>query len=631
MQSLALKDFYMDHFQLLDEDVASLILRYGFLNVEALHVATADEVENAAALALQMAEPEELLAIAVRQSMGRNRHLQVSITARPSQQTPHEPEDSDSAAYINWQERNRLLADSPAESNNEAEQSGDDCIICSAGYEPKLRLPCGCWFCARCLRSCIRAGMRQGGWPPRCCEPLDSNTIEWVRRPDLMRLYRQVKEEHDVPGSQRVYCARPGCAAFIPPTGPHASGDLMRCPACGEGTCRLCKMPLHPGRPCREEEEDEMLMDIMDRDNLASCPTCRRVVELRDGCNHIHCECGHDWCFLCGGAWTPHGCEQSCPPYGGQDVRVPMRQRQFRYRQGRHERDNTQRNPSQLEPPALQALLPQIQGILPAEQQQIFVAPHPGQIELVNQPMQNIIVQPIPQAALQPVPQIAQPQPQPRLELFDNDIAGNPANFDPNFGGMLPLIPWDELPREARNIAFEPQGMGVEMAGRPAARGRRYRIILFYPDGRTPELGDANWRRDSLANRRRVLDGVEDEGRAWPEYAIEREDPGCRHQLHQQWGFQLEEDPPCFYCRLSDGRQLWRCRNCGATACDAHRFMRFGLTWDQATRFVDRLRRRVTVENDFRYPQANSAGIERWDLFFRRQRPRRGFWARLLN
>lgn len=109
------------------------------------------------------------------------------------------------------------------------------------------------------------------------------------------------------------------------------------------------------------------------------------------------CECGHDWCFLCGGAWTPHGCEQSCPPYGGQDVRVPMRQRQFRYRQGRHERDNTQRNPSQLEPPALQALLPQIQGILPAEQQQIFVAPHPGQIELVNQPMQNIIVQPIPQ------------------------------------------------------------------------------------------------------------------------------------------------------------------------------------------------------------------------------------------
>lgn len=52
--------------------------------------------------------------------------------------------------------------------------------------------------------------------------------------------------------------------------------------------------------------------------------------------------------------------------------------------------------------------------------------------------------------------------------------------------------------------------------------------------------------------------------------------------------------------------------------------MRFGLTWDQATRFVDRLRRRVTVENDFRYPQADSAGIERWDLFFRRQRPRRG-------
>ncbi|KAJ3959774.1 hypothetical protein N0V92_003588 [Colletotrichum tropicale] len=61
----------MEQFQLLDEHVSNLILRFGFLDVEDLPFATSEEVENAAALALQMAAPEELIEIAQQQQQYR--------------------------------------------------------------------------------------------------------------------------------------------------------------------------------------------------------------------------------------------------------------------------------------------------------------------------------------------------------------------------------------------------------------------------------------------------------------------------------------------------------------------------------------------------------------------------------
>ncbi|KAK2003856.1 IBR domain-containing protein [Colletotrichum falcatum] len=278
----------MELFQRLDDDVANLIISHGFLNLDTLRFATDEEVQNAATLALQMSDPDMQLAIATQQSIAVDRQ---STNGDDNPDDIHEP---GLRRYIPWEERNRLLAESrpssgPSLEANEDEDRGPDCVVCTGGRQPKCRLPCGCWMCPRCLRACIRAGLRQGSWPPRCCAPLHQEQIEQADRdrPGLLSLYEQIRVENETGGDERVYCARPACAAFIPPRGPHVREDEMECPACGERACRRCKQAVHPGRPCREEDEDEMLMDAMDKYNLSPCPRCRRIIELTAGCHHM--------------------------------------------------------------------------------------------------------------------------------------------------------------------------------------------------------------------------------------------------------------------------------------------------------------------------------------------------------
>ncbi|WQF87236.1 Putative IBR domain, E3 ubiquitin ligase RBR family, TRIAD supradomain-containing protein [Colletotrichum destructivum] len=381
----------MEHFQRLDENIANLVIGHGFLNLDTLQFATDEEVENAATLALQMAGPDVQLAIAIQQSG-------ISGRRRPPPNLDEIPGDPIPRQYITWEERNRLLADSrpnsaaTSESDEANENNEQNCIVCSGGRQPKSRLPCGCWMCPPCLRACIRVGLRAGGWPPRCCEPLHQDQIESAdrERPGLLSLYRQIREENETVGGERMYCSTPACAAFIPPRGAHVRDDEMECPACGEGTCRRCRQHTHPGRPCRQEDEDEMLMDTMDEQNLSPCPRCRRIIELAEGCYHITCPCGHQFCYQCGGDWRGR-CARGCGLYPQEgDDRVPVRERGEIYRQGQDPDEFPA--VARLEP--LGQLIPRVQPVpmpIPLPQPQLQ-----QQVELFHPQAADALWQPLP-------------------------------------------------------------------------------------------------------------------------------------------------------------------------------------------------------------------------------------------
>lgn len=42
--------------------------------------------------------------------------------------------------------------------------------------------------------------------------------------------------------------------------------------------------------------------------NTKECPKCHSTIEKNGGCNHMACNsCKHDFCWVCLGAWEPHG------------------------------------------------------------------------------------------------------------------------------------------------------------------------------------------------------------------------------------------------------------------------------------------------------------------------------------
>ena len=47
---------------------------------------------------------------------------------------------------------------------------------------------------------------------------------------------------------------------------------------------------------------DPELLEWM-RDNAQTCPACLRVVQRSEGCNHMTCLCGCEFCFGCGNKW----------------------------------------------------------------------------------------------------------------------------------------------------------------------------------------------------------------------------------------------------------------------------------------------------------------------------------------
>jgi hypothetical protein len=58
------------------------------------------------------------------------------------------------------------------------------------------------------------------------------------------------------------------------------------------------------------------------------CPTCKAPIALEDGCNHVACDCGENFCFFCGKVAEEHSGHWEAPD--GCGPRVPtVRQRSF--------------------------------------------------------------------------------------------------------------------------------------------------------------------------------------------------------------------------------------------------------------------------------------------------------------
>lgn len=294
----------------LDDEVVALILEFDLLDLSRAERLSEDEVLRAVDLSLEMRAAKEAGSSsgqgspptaarfpaqdqplpADRSPGERNRGLGLwarLVGSKTENQAGGSKTPTEKGDLISLEERNKLLAESEDEDDADGEDGGEPCAICAEGAGEKRRLACRCLYCAPCLRRCIRAGLRnEMNFPPRCHQRLTEEDIGWVKRPDLLRLYKQMATEWDTPAEERVYCSKPECSAFIRDKRKREGGEA-RCGVCGAGTCASCRRRWHPGLPCDERRENEDLMDMMDEHGYGHCTRCGTIVDSLGGCNHM--------------------------------------------------------------------------------------------------------------------------------------------------------------------------------------------------------------------------------------------------------------------------------------------------------------------------------------------------------
>ena len=94
---------------------------------------------------------------------------------------------------------------------------------------------------------------------------------------------------------------------------PDTSNPKMICNACSFATCVHHKLPWHEGETCEEFdcndaqierlEEAELSAKLLAKDKSKICPSCKQGITRIDGCDHLSCRCGQEWCYICLASW----------------------------------------------------------------------------------------------------------------------------------------------------------------------------------------------------------------------------------------------------------------------------------------------------------------------------------------
>ena len=79
---------------------------------------------------------------------------------------------------------------------------------------------------------------------------------------------------------------------------------VLKCIDNGHEFCSKCKQLPHPPLPCSSTEEEKWVK-YKNESNIKKCPFCGIEISKNEGCNHIRCLCGYEFCWLCGREYTP--------------------------------------------------------------------------------------------------------------------------------------------------------------------------------------------------------------------------------------------------------------------------------------------------------------------------------------
>ena len=107
---------------------------------------------------------------------------------------------------------------------------------------------------------------------------------------------------------------------------------FCRVAICDEDVLRILDRPFQPrAKTCADNEAtgsddeiDELTLHWINQ-NTMPCRVCGNRVERSDGCDHMECLCGHQFCYRCGGSYGSCRCVTPGNEFGSDVALTPLR------------------------------------------------------------------------------------------------------------------------------------------------------------------------------------------------------------------------------------------------------------------------------------------------------------------
>ncbi|CAL0329099.1 unnamed protein product [Lupinus luteus] len=232
----------------------------------------------------------------------------------------------------------------PVESVN-GKNLNETCVICLEDTDlSHIFSVDGCEhrYCFSCMKQHVEVKLLHG-MEPKCPHEgcnlvLLVDSCRKFLTPKLVETMEQRKLEASIPITDKIYCPHPRCSALMSKTavleyskgliGDSERSGPKKCIKCHGLFCFSCNVPWHIGLSCSDYKalnpnppaEDVKLKFLATRSLWRQCVKCNHMIELAEGCYHMTCRCGNEFCYNCGAVWNNKKATCSCPLWAEDNI-----------------------------------------------------------------------------------------------------------------------------------------------------------------------------------------------------------------------------------------------------------------------------------------------------------------------
>ncbi|CAN6465246.1 unnamed protein product [Victoria cruziana] len=222
------------------------------------------------------------------------------------------------------------------------------CPICCEEKEPRHLISIGCFhkFCTNCMIKYVDGRLRSAQIPIRCPQGRCKHYISAKECKSFLpsgsyKSLLKALSEANILSTDKVSCPFLNCPYVLstdyvlpintssPNQSENNSDICIQCPECERSFCLRCAVPWHPSMSCDEYQNlhvedgtcfnlpmrerdvgDATLDELANSNNWTRCQQCGQMIELTQGCYHMICWCGHEFCYACGAEYRDN--QQTC-------------------------------------------------------------------------------------------------------------------------------------------------------------------------------------------------------------------------------------------------------------------------------------------------------------------------------